>query len=139
MARTLSSLESLNLSRNRLRSLGTRPFYYLIELEELNLEKNQLTDLDEDVFESETYRYETYDDWGDYHYHDSSLKGNLLELNLGGNRLTALPGVSGDSERCSCRAISWRDFHNSCFRRSAKIRWVFLEFPGEFVMKDSIH
>ena len=92
MARTLSSLESLNLSRNRLRSLGTSPFYYLIELEELNLEKNQLTDLDEDVFESETYRYETYDDWGDYHYHDSSLKGNLLELNLGGNRLTALPG-----------------------------------------------
>ena len=74
----LSSLRSLRLEGNQLRSLGDRPFYWLGSLEELNLEQNQLTDLDEDVFDS----YSNYYD----------LKRNLLELNLGGNRLTTLSG-----------------------------------------------
>ena len=36
----LRSLRSLRLEGNRLRSLGDRPFYWLIRLEELNLEQN---------------------------------------------------------------------------------------------------
>ena len=82
----LSDLRSLRLEGNRLRSLGDRPFYSLIRLEELNLEQNQLTDLDEDVFTS-IYEVE-YDSYISKYY---TLKRNLLELNLGGNRLTALP------------------------------------------------
>ena len=74
----LSDLRSLRLEGNRLRSLGGRPFYWLIRLEELNLEQNQLTELDEDVFISNMWNSNT-------------LKRNLLELNLGGNRLIALP------------------------------------------------
>ena len=82
----LSDLRSLRLEGNRLRSLGDRPFYWLYSLRELSLEQNQLTDLDEDVFDchlQKVYYYEVY-------YYES-LKRNLLELNLGGNRLTALP------------------------------------------------
>ena len=130
-SRTLSSLESLNLSHNelvtlssdvfcglrhlrrlrlegnRLQSLGDRAFYWLDRLEELNLERNQLTHLDEDDFDG----YENYDDshWcspsgrrrrrfsrrrrssGRRRSYPSSLKRSLLELNLGGNRLTTLP------------------------------------------------
>ena len=79
----LSFLRSLRLEGNRLRSLGGRPFYWLIRLEELNLQQNQLTDLDEDVFACHVQKV--------YYYGYQSLKRNLLELNLGGNRLTALP------------------------------------------------
>eukprot|EP00435_Cladocopium_sp_Y103_P000231 s6542_g1.t1 len=78
----------LRLEGNRLRSLGDRPFWWLYRLEELNLEQNQLTDLDEDVFDGE------YDDsvWDfDPVWIYYSLKRSLLELKLGGNRLTALP------------------------------------------------
>ena len=69
-----TTLRSLRLEGNRLRSLDDRPFYWLYSLEELNLEQNQLTDLDEDVFDD--HRYERI----------------LLDLKLGGNRLTTLPG-----------------------------------------------
>ena len=79
----LSSLRRLRLEGNRLPSLGDRPFYSLSRLEELNLERNLLTDLDEDVFECDDH-YHWY-----FGYH--SLKRHLLELKLGGNRLTALP------------------------------------------------
>jgi Leucine-rich repeat (LRR) protein len=73
----LGYLRSLRLEGNQLRSLGDRPFYGLDYLEELNLQQNQLTDLDEDVFGDDFYR---------------SLKRSLLDLKLGGNRLTTLPG-----------------------------------------------
>ena len=84
-------LRSLRLEGNRLRSLGTRPFYWLIRLEELNLERNLLTDLDEDVFECHVQKVSHWSYgyvWVDVYL---SLKWNLLELKLGGNRLTALP------------------------------------------------
>ena len=100
----LSSLRSLRLEGNRLRSLATRPFYWLYRLEELHLAQNQLTDLDEDVFDG--YDRYDYDDSHQCSSHRrrssrrrrsslrrvrrSSLKRSLLELNLGGNRLTAL-------------------------------------------------
>ena len=111
-SRTLSSLESLNLSHNelvtlssdvfcglrhlrrlrlegnRLQSLGDRAFYWLDRLEELNLERNLLTDLDWDVFDCQ----QIYSSWNPYdRVRVYSLKRNLLELKLGGNRLTALP------------------------------------------------
>ena len=63
-------------------------------LEELNLEQNQLTDLDEDVFACHVQNHYLvhYYEYNDEYYLYFSLKRNLLELNLGGNRLTALPG-----------------------------------------------
>ena len=81
----LTSLRSLKLEGNRLRSLGTRLFY-LIRLEELNLEQNQLSDLDEDVFASGFYS--TCNPAGCVY---RSLKRRLLKLNLGCNQLTTLP------------------------------------------------
>ena len=82
---SLPDLGSLRLEGNRLRSLGDRPFYWLYSLEELHLAQNQLTDLDEDVFDSLSSR--VCNSAGCVHH---SLKRRLLELNLGGNRLTAL-------------------------------------------------
>ena len=81
----LSDLRSLRLEGNRLRSLGDRPFYQLYHLEELHLAQNLLEDLDDHVFDSLSVSvcYSA----GCVHH---SLKRRLLELHLGGNRLTAL-------------------------------------------------
>ena len=83
----LSDLRSLRLEGNRLRSLGDRAFYQLYHLEELHLAQNLLEDLDDHVFDS--LSSSACDSAGCVHH---SLKRRLLELNLGGNRLTALPG-----------------------------------------------
>ena len=81
----LSDLRSLRLEGNRLRSLGDRPFYQLYHLEELHLAQNLLEDLDDHVFDS--LSVSVCDSAGCVHH---SLKRRLLELHLGGNRLTAL-------------------------------------------------
>ena len=128
----LRSLRSLRLEGNRLRSLGDRPFYWLIRLEELNLEQNQLTELDEDVFIS-SYEYD--------HYGYHSLNQNLLELNLGGNRLTALPAGLFNSFT-NLRTLQLQSnqlvrLPPKLFQTLGEIRWAFAEFPREFVMRVS--
>ena len=82
---SLPDLGSLRLERNRLRSLGDRPFYQLYHLEELHLAQNLLEDLDDHVFDS--LSVSVCDSAGCVHH---SLKRRLLELHLAGNRLTAL-------------------------------------------------
>ena len=122
----LWSLRSLRLEGNRLRSLGTRPFYWLYSLIELNLEQNQLTDLDEDVFIS---RYEVeYDSYISKHY---TLKRSLLELNLGGNRLTTLPGGLFNGFR-KLRTLQLQSnqlvrLPPKLFQTLGKVRWAFAE------------
>ena len=118
----LWSLRSLRLEGNRLHSLGDRPFSWLESLEELNLEQNQLTELDEDVFIS---RYELYPGW------DYSLKRKLLELNLGGNRLTALPDGLFNGFR-SLRTLQLQSnqlvrLPQQLFQTLGEVRWAFTE------------
>ena len=120
----LWSLRSLRLEGNRLRSLGTRPFYWLYPLEELNLEQNQLTDLDEDVFACHVQKV--------YYYGYQSLKRNLLELNLGGNRLTALPGGLFNGFR-KLRTLQLQSnqlvrLPPKLLQTLGKVRWAFTEF-----------
>ena len=120
----LMSLRSLRLEGNRLRSLGGRPFYWLIRLEELNLEQNQLTELDEDVFIS---IFE-----GEYGWQHWTLKRNLLELNLGGNRLTTLPGGLFNGFR-KLRTLQLQSnqlvrLPPKLFQTLVKVRWAFTEF-----------
>ena len=120
----LSSLRSLRLEGNQLRSLGDRPFFWLYRLEELNLEQNQLTELDEDVFIS---RYELYPGWNQ----DYTLKRNLLELNLGGNRLTALPGGLFNGFR-KLRTLQLQSnqlvrLPPKLFQTLGKVHWAFSE------------
>ena len=118
----LWSLRSLRLEGNRLHSLGDRPFSWLESLEELNLEQNQLTELDEDVFIS---RHELYPGW------DYSLKRKLLELNLGGNRLTALPDGLFNGFR-SLRTLQLQSnqlvrLPQQLFQTLGEVRWAFTE------------
>ena len=77
------NLRCLKLEGNRLQRLHQKTFrgsnlspenYGGMPLEDLNLEQNQLTELHPDCF-----------------VYYSQLRENLLELKLGGNRLTALP------------------------------------------------
>ena len=119
----LMSLRSLRLEGNRLRSLGGRPFYWLEFLEELNLEQNQLTDLDEDVFDSHLNKF-----FQDYVFY----KRNLLELNLGGNRLTTLPGGLFNGFR-KLRTLQLQSnqlvrLPPKLFQTLGKVRWAFTEF-----------
>ena len=118
----LEYLRSLRLEGNRLHSLGDRPFSWLESLEELNLEQNQLTELDEDVFIS---RYELYPGW------DYSLKRKLLELNLGGKRLTALPDGLFNGFR-SLRTLQLQSnqlvrLPQQLFQTLGEVRWAFTE------------
>ena len=133
--RGLSSLRSLRLEGNRLRSLGTRPFYWLYSLIELNLEQNQLTDLDEDVFIS---RYEVeYDSYYSKHY---TLKRSLMKLNLGGNRLTTLPGglFKGftNLRKLQLQSNQLERLPPKLFQTLGKVRWAFSELSREYVMQD---
>ena len=118
----LWSLRSLRLEGNMLRSLGSRPFYWSYRLEELNLEQNQLTDLDEDVFDS--YSKNDYPGY-------QSLRRNLLELNLGGNRLTTLPGGLFNGFR-KLRTLQLQSnqlvrLPPKLFQTLGKVRWAFTE------------
>ena len=118
----LWSLRSLRLEGNQLRSLGGRPFYWLYRLEELNLEQNQLTELDEDVFIS---RYELYLFWYE------TLKRNLLELNLGGNRLTTFPdGLFNGFRKLRTLQLQSNQLARlppKLFQTLGEIRWAFAE------------
>jgi hypothetical protein len=122
----LRYFRSLRLEGNRLRSLGARPFYWLYRLEELNLEQNQLTDLDEDVFDDDP----------------PSIKQSLLKLNLGGNRLTALPaGLFNGLRKLLTLQLQSNELVRlppKLFQTLGKVRWAFAEFPREFVMRDSL-
>ena len=123
----LWSLRSLRLEGNRLRSLGDRPFYWLILLEELNLEQNQLTELDEDVFISR-YDEVEYDSYASKYY---TLKWNLLDLKLGGNRLTTLPGglFNGFTNLLKLQLQSNQlvRLPQQLFQTLGEVRWAFTE------------
>ena len=123
----LSDLRSLRLEGNRLRSLGARPFYSLYRLRELNLEQNQLTDLDEDVFIS-IYDEVEYDSYASKYY---TLKWILLDLKLGGNRLTTLPGglFNGFTNLLKLQLQSNQlvRLPPKLFQTLGKVRWAFSE------------